>query len=50
LQCGDIYIVIGHLVEGSVRVSEGEDVQEGAVIAAAGNSCGRSDRTCTCRR
>jgi hypothetical protein len=34
----DVYFVIGHLAEGSIRVSAGQDVREGEVIALAGNS------------
>jgi hypothetical protein len=35
---GDVYFVAGHLAEGSVRVTAGQDVREGEVIALVGNS------------
>ncbi len=42
LDCGGVWVVLAHMVQGSVRVSEGEEVGAGAVLGLVGNS-GSSD-------
>lgn len=38
LKDGDLFLLIGHLKKGSIMVSEGESVEQGKMIAKAGNS------------
>lgn len=42
LECGGVWVVLAHMVQGSVRVSEGEEVGAGKVLGLVGNS-GSSD-------
>jgi hypothetical protein len=38
IQCGNVYVLLGHLQQGSIRVTTGTHVKVGEPIAAVGNS------------
>ena len=38
LECGSVWVVLGHLRRGSVAVQVGDFIEPGAVVGAVGNS------------
>lgn len=38
IECGDVYVMLAHMSNGSVRVKKGEKVREGQVMGTVGNS------------